>query len=655
MKKIFIIIPILTVIISIIFTLTIFNQSTFFSKYPTLGAEIWQNGLLSSPESFEYSPLYSIICALLYPLLGSRLLYYALLMSIIGGLNVYILILITKKLFDDRTALISSILYIISAPFIIYNTDLLAAPLVVLFNALSILYFLYWTDDPSKKNIIYSGLFLGLSVIIRPNILVFVCFISLYLLIKRNIKPLLYFIIPIFLCILPITTVNFIRTGELVLVEDSGPPILYSSNNYNSIGLGYAPPGVLQVLEARFERGQEFTAETSRLFKDIAIALHDRDMTVSEINSFYLQETKKQILGDPKRYIRLSLQRLWYSFHFFADYDVISTLLRGEKIRNYFLPSGILLILGLTGLFLYKEKHIKYPIIIIYILSYLVFFFLFYVTERFRLPLIYIIIPFSSHALLSIYEMLRKKEIEKTIIIIVSIFALFIAFGFENNTITYRKEHTKPKFLYQFHIITAYYQNDYAFLIDTARKILRLDPMYDSVWFYLNRLRNDPELPAEYIPKINNIYKDFRVSYEQIIEKYRQKLSVDLYDLEALKFVSSFNVQLSADTDDFRIIPDMIDQMKMISPADPEIYFIESAFYNKLADNNNAIQAIDRAIEYGILYSFHYRDSARLAVHIYLNAEEEQKAITALNLLKNLFPDDIEFRRIIEYSELDLY
>lgn len=650
MKKTFILIAVLAVLLNIILTLTVFKEFGYFSKYPTLGREIVNTGILCINESFEYSPLYSIACAMLYPLFQNSLTLYTLVINILSGINVYVLMLIALRLFDYKNAVISGIIFTVSSPLLIYNTDLLAAPIVLFLNSASILFFLYWTNTMNTRHIRYSGLFLGLSVITRPNVLVFVCLASLYLLLIKQYKPLLNFIIPILLCILPITSINYIRTGNPVLVEDSGPPIFYSSNNYNSIGIGYAPPGVLQVLESRFERGQEFTPETSRLFKDIAIALHDREMNIKEINRFYINETLKQLKGDPKRYINLSLLRIWYALHFFEDYDVISSLRRKVLLERLpTLPTGIIIVLGIIGLCLYgAKKHIKDPIIIIYILSYLIFFLLFYVTERLRLPMVFIFIPFASSVLISLHSMIRQKEIKKSASIILSMLLLTFALNYENNDIKFRREHTKPKFLYQQNIIRAFYQNDHITLLNNSVRTLELDPLYDSVWFYLNAIEGGPDLPHEYLALIKTIKNRFSISYDQIIQEYSNTLKEDPFNLEALKFVSSYYVQAPLQTDEFLIVADMLDIMKAVSPADPEVYYIEAYYHNRTSDIHNAVQSIEKAIEYGILYSKHYKDSALLASHLFLLYGNRESAVASLRIMKNLFPEDRDYIYFIE-------
>lgn len=648
-------IVILTVTVNIILILTLFRDFGFFSKYVTIGNDIIRDGLVGFSKSFEYSPFYSAICALFSIVFGSQLIYYAVLICVISGINMLLLVLITKRLFDERTAYISAIIYLFSSTLYVYNTDLLAAPLVILLNMSCLLAFLLYTDNPEKKvYLILSGLFLGLSVITRPNILIFAVLLSIYILVNPFRRHVLFFILPILLCILPVTVVNYMKSGEFILVEDSGPAVLYSSNNYNSIGIGYSPPGVLHVLESRYTRDQAFTPDTMEIFKEIAEALHNSSLRIGEINKFYLRETKKQVLGNPKRYISLSVKRIWYSLHFFSDYDVISSLRRGNHIRGLFflIPTGFIIVFGITGLVFFGKQHIKYPVILIYLASYLAFFFLFYVTERLRLPVVFMFIPFASYCLHRIYDIIKEKNFEKLITVIISLFILSLVLSYENRDIAYRREHTKPKFLYLNNMIMGYYGDDINAIIENGKKILEIDPLYQPAWYYINSTLINPSIDSEQIEQIYEMRNIFSRSYSDIINEYKSILSKNIFDLEAIKFVSSYNVHFPQDSEEFNIVPDMIDTMKMLSPADPEIYYIEAVYYQVLRDFERSRESIKKAIDYGILYSSHYKESALVSANLFLMSGDRDNALGSLYLLKNLFPDDRDFQQFIDDRNL---
>jgi len=652
LKRLFLLITLLIIIINMGLTLYAFRDYGFFSKYVTLGNDITREGIIGFSQSFEYSPLYSMFFAFFSLLFKSSFIYYAVLINIISGINAYLLMIISERLFGRVSAIISAVLYALSVPFVVYNTDLLAAPLVILFNLSSILAFLYYKDNPRGKYIFASGLFIGLSAITRPNILIFAVFMALYI-IYLDRKHFFYYISAVLICLLPITAINYAKSGELVLVEDSGPAVLYSSNNYSSTGLGYSPPGVLHVLESRYTRDQKFTPDTMKLFKEIAVALHDRPMSIKEINAFYLAETKTQVFGNFSRFLSLSLRRVWYSLHFFADYDVISSLRRGNALKEKpLIPGGILIVLGLSGIIILGRENRKHAFILLYLFSYLAFFSVFYITERLRLPMMIMLIPFSSKALLGFFSVIKRKDAERIIGGLLMAFVLFLMLSYENHDIKYRKEHTKTKFLYLNNIIMAFYEGNTGTIITNAQKILKIDPLYQPAWYYVHSAIHHPDTSPQDKERLQGIIDSFSKSYQTIIDEYRQVLSENIYDLEAIKFVSSFNINYPPESEEFRIVPDMTDVMKMLSPADPEVYYIESGYHARLGDYERALISMKEAVKYGILYSSYYRDSALMASGLFLEAGDRENALKSLNLLKNLFPRDSEFKRFIQEKGL---
>ena len=347
---------------------------------------------------FFRAPLYPLFLGGVYFLFGDNPWIIKIIQALIGSFSAVLVFLIGNNMFTRKTALVSGLLFACYGPVIFFDAQLLIPNLAICLN-LAALFFLTKTENNnSQKNYILGGLFLGLSALARPTILLFTVFLILFWIIKERknitlrIKSYLLSILFILIPILPVTTYNYLQDSKFTFIAAYGGINFYIGNYNQADGVSPVIPGVRQD----WKGGQEDTRRIAE--KDAG-----RKLSESELSDYWFDRAVAEITDDPLRFGKLLIKKIIllcngyelsnnFDFYFFAHQTSMMKLLIW---RNFlFFPYGILLPLALVGIFLaYREKKSK--LLLLYVAATVISIILFLVTARYR---IYLIAPFSIFA-----------------------------------------------------------------------------------------------------------------------------------------------------------------------------------------------------------------------------------------------------------------
>jgi 4-amino-4-deoxy-L-arabinose transferase-like glycosyltransferase len=162
---------------------------------------------------------------------------------------VVLIYFLAKKLFDFKVAILSAVFASIYWIFIYFEGELLLDSLLVLFGVLLVLLLLRAGENPRKSRFFLAGLVSSLFAITRPNILIFIPFVLLwiFLLLKLDLKKKsiysLFFLLGLFIFIFPVTLRNYLVGKDFVLISSQGGINFYIGNNPETNGLSaFLPP-----------------------------------------------------------------------------------------------------------------------------------------------------------------------------------------------------------------------------------------------------------------------------------------------------------------------------------------------------------------------------------------------------------------------------
>jgi 4-amino-4-deoxy-L-arabinose transferase-like glycosyltransferase len=383
----------------------------------------------------------------------------------VGVLNCVLIFSVGKKIFSRAVAFMGALIYATYGNIIILETTLEPLVFVILFNLLSVFFLVQSSERSTIRyfHVAAAGLFAGLSVVTKPNYLLFIpVAIILLLLIQRNSHTLQKRIICSILflgmasaAILPVTYRNYTRFHDKVLVTADFGKVLFQGNGKNANGLYRANLAYLindraffaeiaksfhyentsefsmPVLEAKDifpnEKDAKEPDALHRVYRNTAEKIVGRELSPSEASKFWAKVAVRSVLTWPRESLDLQMRKLVFFFHDFETHMIGPSHWEYKKSLSYpFLRYGAISALGLLGMILgfknFKNYFLAYCVLSIYLFSGL----LLCVTSRYRAPAVPFVCLFAGYALYTIYKFYAIRKIRMLVVCLVCL-ALFAA------------------------------------------------------------------------------------------------------------------------------------------------------------------------------------------------------------------------------------
>ncbi|MCM8792328.1 MAG: glycosyltransferase family 39 protein [Candidatus Omnitrophica bacterium] len=172
------------------FIVSYFFTHPFETDYFIIAENLIKKGIYSldgiNPTSFR-TPVYPLILATVTFFFGKEKLAFIILSALIGATNTLLCGYLAKKLFDQKTAALSSLIYI-SLPYLAQKEATTEGGFVSLFLMLATIFFLKCRFKKSYLYIITSALFLSFTYLVRPETCALTLFISICIFIDGVLK-----------------------------------------------------------------------------------------------------------------------------------------------------------------------------------------------------------------------------------------------------------------------------------------------------------------------------------------------------------------------------------------------------------------------------------------------------------------------------------
>lgn len=245
-----------------------------------------------------------------------------------------------------------------------------------------------------------AGLLLGLSAIARPNILLFAIAVAGWAGVGALRHRLAPYALGLLLPIVPVTLHN-LSQGEFVPIAWQAGTNFYIGNNREADGMTAIAPGT----EGTWWGG----------YRDlIRIAEQDEGRTLArtEISRYWFGRGLGEIAADPARATRLLLKKTWLLI---ADFEVSNN--QGIYFFAQFSPllsrlmlfgMGILFPLAFLGAIVTRGNRAR-TLLHLFLGTYALSIVIFFVTARYRMPLVPVMLVFASCGLLAIADWIRKR------------------------------------------------------------------------------------------------------------------------------------------------------------------------------------------------------------------------------------------------------
>jgi len=216
--------------------------------------------------------------------------------------------------------------------------------------------------------------------------------------------------------ILPVTLYNRIYGDDWVLIASQGGVNFFIGNHAQSDGktsVAYAPPV--------WREPQGYVDNvwwSSKLWAE-----HDlgRPLRDSEVSAFWYQRARDFWRASPGQALALTLRKVYYflngfelesnrSLYLDRLYSPVAAALVWELPYGPAFPLGIILPLALVGMCIPAEQRRRAWLLRCCTLAYALTVIAFFVTGRFRIPVIPLFALFAGHALIQFYHAWRSKR-----------------------------------------------------------------------------------------------------------------------------------------------------------------------------------------------------------------------------------------------------
>jgi len=370
--------------------------------------------LLLGSRAFYASPLYTYFLALIFALAGPSLLVARVVQAVTGAIGLGLAMATARQLYGRNTALISGLLLALTGTVTFFEVVILQSALDPALMALDGWLAVRAARKGTPWAWALAGAGLGLHALNRPNMLVCAAACMVYAAYRawRQHRDLsaagriaASVALGTMLAIAPATLRNLAVSGEPILITSHGGLNFYIGNNAKSDGAYHSVDGITPSIEGQATDAQRLVSAA------LGHAASDADV------SAYFTHKAWQWIGDnPVAAIRLTGRKLLfllnatspslnYSYSYFSHEE--ATLLKVLLVGPW-----LLIPLGIAGFVISLRKNVApgLAILAIVTVAYAVSVIVFFVTDRYQLPLLMPLAVAGGGALSYMWEQRRAAR-----------------------------------------------------------------------------------------------------------------------------------------------------------------------------------------------------------------------------------------------------
>ncbi|MBN2537403.1 glycosyltransferase family 39 protein [candidate division WOR-3 bacterium] len=375
----------------------LFNAPQLDMLYHHQWATAIANGVDFVPGPFFRAPLYPWLLGGIYSLFGPSVPAARFAQAVLGGLTCGLLYLLARRILSavsalparaSRWAARGSGLALAAWPLAIYYDTELLAPVVLVPLLLlgGLLFYRSWDQD---RQWWLPGLALGAAAIARPNALAVLAALTGWLFVEyrsRAWKKAAALVGAAALVILPVTVRNLVKGGEPVLIASQAGVNFYIGNNPGSDGATASLPGTGSTWWGRYEDVRRLAERET-----------GQKMGVMQVDRFWFGKGLEFWRHEPARALALLARKAYLlawahelpnnrDLYALKRHSFLDWLLWRTRWLKF--PFGLLLPLALAGAWLLRRSTRRLVPAWLFLGAYGLSFLPFFVTARFRLPLV---------------------------------------------------------------------------------------------------------------------------------------------------------------------------------------------------------------------------------------------------------------------------
>ncbi len=369
-----------------------------------------------------FNPHYSFFLSFIYMIFGHSLTSVALCQIILDSLTCVFLYQICIHVFHNKSiGLLTSIIYACYSTAIFYTGFVLDTTLVIFLNVLLILMLLQAKAKGRFVLWLSSGIILGLTLLIRENIILFLpCLILwLFFIKEKKASALIPIFIGVLIVLLPSSIKNYVVEGSFSPFSSRGGIHFYIANNPHANGSNTILPNIPSSPTAQVEA---IIYQTKKEIK--------KELTSEQISNYWFLKGLQFIKNNKRRYVMLSFKKM---FLFWNSQEIALNL--NYYFCKQFLPIlnfplfsfgliGPLAILGIV--FVVRQKLTDAYLIILMICVYMAALTIGFVSARYRLPAVPFMIILSAYSIHHFWQLTKFSKIRELILFAMLLIVFFV-------------------------------------------------------------------------------------------------------------------------------------------------------------------------------------------------------------------------------------
>jgi 4-amino-4-deoxy-L-arabinose transferase-like glycosyltransferase len=393
-------------------------SATPYGALPIIDAhayDLWgwdiASGHLFRDTAFYQSPLYPYVLALIYAIFGYNLLAVSLFNALLSALTCVILGLIAFDSFGPFAALATGALAVFDRHLIFYAAPVMKESLCLFLIALFLMCVLRALRSGRGWDFFLSGAWLGLAALTRGNALLLAPAVLLLAVTRQWCTYLAHcvlFTLGVILFILPATIHNAVVSHDFVPLNYEGGYNFYIGNSPMAHGSNIGDPS--DIPDPIFNPLTE-EKETTRT----AERASGHKLSPSGVSAFWRDQALDFIRKNPVRFLSLLRHKLWLFWNDSNQPDNYDINFIAENFSTVLaLPLSGFWFVSVASIFsiVTLESTRRDQVVPIAVLggAYMVSVLLFYMMDRFRLPIMVFLLPLAGAALPSAWELIKSRR-----------------------------------------------------------------------------------------------------------------------------------------------------------------------------------------------------------------------------------------------------
>ncbi|MFH0944468.1 MAG: glycosyltransferase family 39 protein, partial [Planctomycetota bacterium] len=400
------------------------SENPFF-QHPTMDAKVHHEWAQEFAEGKEWSidrrsgepvpyfraPLYIWFLGTIYSVFGVDAgLAPRLIQCLLGALSCGLVFLLGTRLFGRGVGILAGGCMSVYWTAVYFDGELLIVPLQIFLNLLLLLMLVVAGERRTWWAFATAGLLLGLEAIARPNILLFAPAVCVWILwlerakgggLRRGIVSCLAFGLALLMPIAPITIRNSVIGHDEVLISSQGGVNFYIGNNPQTDGVTAIVPGTPPDWWGGFYATREMAAQAL-----------GREPKPSEVSRYFFHKAFQFWREDTSRAIDRTVRKIRL-FLYGMEYPNNQCIYSFTELFTPFtrwLPGCFWIVgpFGMLGFFLALFRGLKLFPLWGFVLVYSVSIVMFFVSARFRMPVVFPLSILAAHAFF--WLILKAKE-----------------------------------------------------------------------------------------------------------------------------------------------------------------------------------------------------------------------------------------------------